>query len=65
MAVTDAGGVVLSISIESANPYEVRLVEKHLEEGFIDHLPQRLIGNIAYDSDPIDEAVLPIHSSLG
>ncbi len=28
MAVTDAGGVVLSVRIESASPHEVTLVEK-------------------------------------
>lgn len=55
MAVTDAGGVVLSVAIESASPHEVTLVEKTLEERFIDALPQKLIGDRAYDSDPLDE----------
>lgn len=55
MAVTDARGVVLSISIESASPHEVTLVEQTLEERFIEELPQKLIGDRAYDSDPLDE----------
>jgi transposase len=55
MAVTDAGGVVLSITVESASPHEVTLVEKTLEERFVKALPQRLIGDRAYDSDPLDE----------
>jgi transposase len=55
MAITDAGGAVLSVSIESASPHEVTLVETTLEERFVDELPQRLIGDKAYDSDPLDE----------
>ncbi len=55
MAITDAGGVVLSIRIESASPHEVTLVEKTLEERFVDELPEKLIGDRAYDSDPLDE----------
>jgi len=55
MAITDAGGAVLSVSVESASPHEVTLVETTLEERFIDELPERLIGDKAYDSDPLDE----------
>jgi transposase len=55
MAVTDAGGTVLSVSVESASPHEVKLVEKVLEERFIEPLPEKLIGDKAYDSDPLDQ----------
>ncbi|WP_202923811.1 IS5 family transposase [Pontibacter fetidus] len=55
MAVTDAGGTILSVSIQSASPHEVKLVENVLEERFIEDLPTRLIGDRAYDSDPLDE----------
>ena len=55
MAITDAGGAVLSVSVESASPHEVTLVETTLEERFIEELPERLIGDKAYDSDPLDE----------
>ena len=55
MAITDAGGVVLSVSVQSASPHEVTLVEKTLEERFVDELPAKLIGDRAYDSDPLDE----------
>jgi transposase len=55
MAVTDAGGVILSLTVQSASPHEVKLVEKVIEEGFVDSLPQRLIGDRAYDSDPLDK----------
>ena len=55
MAITDAGGLVLSVSIHAASPHEVGLVEKTLDERFIDQIPDRLIGDKAYDSDPLDE----------
>ena len=54
MAITDAGGVVLSVSIQSASPHEVTLVEKTLEDRFVDELPEKLIGDRAYDCDPLD-----------
>jgi transposase len=55
MAITDAGGVVLSVSVQSASPHEVTLVETTLEERFVDDLPEKLIGDRAYDSDALDE----------
>ena len=55
MAITDACGAVLSIKIESASPHEVTLVEQALEERFVDELPEKLIGDRAYDSDGLDE----------
>lgn len=55
MAVTDAGGVVLSVRIGSASPHEVTLVESTLEERFVRELPERLIGDKAYDSDALDQ----------
>ena len=57
LAITDAGGTVLSVSIQSASPHEVKLVEKVLEERFIEPLPEKLIGDKAYDSDPLDEVL--------
>lgn len=55
MAVTDAAGLVLSVTIQSASPHEVTLVEKVLAERFLEPLPEKLIGDRAYDSDPLDE----------
>jgi IS5 family transposase len=55
VAITDAGGVVLSVRIESAGPHEVTLVEKTLEDRFVNDLPETLIGDKAYDSDPLDQ----------
>jgi hypothetical protein len=46
MAITDAGGVVLSVLVQSASPHEVTFVETTLEERFVDKLPEKLIGFI-------------------
>ena len=40
--------------IESAAPHEVTLVEATLAARFVDEQPERLIGDKAYDSDPLD-----------
>ncbi len=53
MAVTDGAGLPLAVSIASASPHEVTLVEATLDAAFIKETPQRLIGDKAYDSDPL------------
>jgi transposase len=53
MAVTDGAGLPLAISIASASPHEVTLVETTLDAAFIGQPPQRLIGDKAYDIDPL------------
>ncbi len=55
MAVADAGGVPVAVDVASASPHEVKLVEATLEKRFTQALPERLIGDMAYDSDPLDE----------
>jgi transposase len=54
MGVVDAHGAPLALCIESAAPAEVRLVEDTLEERFLRALPERLIGDKAYDSNQLD-----------
>lgn len=57
MAVADAAGLPLSVYTESASPHEVTLVGETLVQVFTAELPERLIGDKAYDSDPLDEAL--------
>ena len=38
----------------SASPHEVTVVEATLEAGFLEELPACVIGDKAYDSDPLD-----------
>jgi len=54
----DRAGLPVSICIESASPHEVTLVERTLDERFVDEQPQRLIGDKAYDSDVLDQRLL-------
>jgi transposase len=54
MAVADRSGLPLAIHTENASAHEVRLVRNTLVERFTDETPQRLIGDKAYDSDPLD-----------
>ncbi len=48
-------GVALAVSVQSASPAECKLVEEVLAGSFLDELPERLIGDKAYDSDKLDE----------
>jgi transposase len=57
MAVADRFGLPLAVCAASASPHEVTLVAATLDSGFIDELPQRLIGDRAYDADPLDKAL--------
>jgi len=55
MAVADGAGFPVALSVGSASPHEVRLVEETLEQRLVKEKPERLIGDRAYDSDPLDE----------
>lgn len=54
MAVADGAGFPPTVHTDSASPHEVKLVEETLATRFTDKLPDRLIGDKAYDSDPLD-----------
>jgi transposase len=57
MAVADGFGFPLAIYAASASPHEVTLVEETIAQVFTAERPERLIGDKAYDSDPLDEAL--------
>jgi len=54
MAVADRSGIPISVHAASASPHEVSLVKETLEALFIADKPERLVGDRAYDSDPLD-----------
>lgn len=54
MAVADRAGLPVAVHVERASPAEVTLVEATLAQRFVRALPVRLIGDKAYDSDPLD-----------
>lgn len=55
MAIADAHGIPIAIHTTSASPHEVTLVEETLEQNLLTDAPERLIGDGAYDSDPLDD----------
>jgi transposase len=55
MAITDAHGLPVAVCVTSASPHEVKLVEQTLDATFVDEAPEILIGDKAYDSDPLDQ----------
>lgn len=55
MAIADRHGLPIGISVASASPHETKLVETTLEQRFTRQVPPLLIGDKAYDSDPLDE----------
>ena len=55
MAMADRLGLPLSVWIDSASPHEVKLVETTLDQCLLDELPEKLLADRAYDSDPLDE----------
>jgi transposase len=55
MAISDSAGLPISMHIASASPHEVTLTEPTIAKCFVaDEKPARLIGDKAYDSDPLD-----------
>lgn len=55
MAIADSHGLPIAVRVTSASPNESTLVEDTLAQRHTTALPQRLIGDKAYDSDPLDE----------
>lgn len=58
MAIVDRRSLPVAVHVASASPAEVRLVEPTLDARFLADFPPRLIGDKAYDSDPLDEHLL-------
>ena len=57
MAISDGHGLPLAVHVASASPHETKLVEPTLERCFLAETPERLIGDRAYDSDPLDTQI--------
>lgn len=57
VAIAAGNGLPLAVIVESASPAECQLVEAVLAGCFLDELPERLIGDKTYDSDPLDRTL--------
>lgn len=54
MAIADGAGLPLAVTVASATPSEIGLVDDVLKSRFLRRLPTRLIGDRGYDSDALD-----------
>ncbi|HEY6264797.1 MAG TPA: IS5 family transposase [Candidatus Acidoferrum sp.] len=57
MAIADGHGLPFAVHVASASPHETKLVETTLEQRFLRETPERMIGDRAYDSDPLDQRI--------
>jgi hypothetical protein len=57
MVMADAHGLPLAVHTAAASPHEVTLVEATLADTYTVGRPRRLIGDRAYDSDPLDQTL--------
>lgn len=64
MAVADRFGLPVAVHMESASPHEVKLVERTICERFTDERPRKIIGDKAYDSDPLDKQLKKLDIDL-
>jgi transposase len=55
MAIADRSGLPISVWTTGASAHETKLVESTIENRFIKAKPKKLIGDRAYDSDPLDQ----------
>src|SRR6267378_527493 len=58
MGIADRHGLPVALRTESASPAEVKLVQATLEERIVAEVPERLIGDKAYDSDKLDQQLM-------
>ncbi len=58
MAIADSNGIPIAVSVGSASPHEVRLVEETLDRCLTNATPELVIGDKAYDSDDLDDRLL-------
>jgi transposase len=64
MAVADAHGLPIAVHTASASPHEVTLVEETVAHRFTVELPECMIGDKAFDSDPLDTALIQMGIAL-
>lgn len=64
MALADRTGLPIAVTIASASPHETQLVEQTLKASFLSDNPDRIIGDAAYDSDPLDRLLAACNIEL-
>src|SRR5207244_4049404 len=61
MAIAGGHGFPVACDVASASPHETKLVEGTLQHRFTRAWPERMIGDTAYDSDPLDRQLWREH----
>ncbi|HET6143537.1 MAG TPA: IS5 family transposase [Candidatus Acidoferrales bacterium] len=61
MAIADRHGLPVACCVTSASPHESKLVEATIAQRFTRAKPKRMIGDRAYDSDPLDQRLRQKH----
>ena len=61
MAIADGHGIPIAVYVASASPHETKLVEPTLQSCYAPKPPEFLIGDLAYDSDPLDGEIRQNH----
>jgi len=54
MGLAEGQSLPLAMTVSSASPHDVTLVDSLLQQQFVEQNLQRLIGDGAFDSDPLD-----------
>jgi len=54
MAVADRAGLPVAVHTEPASPHEIKLVGHTVCGRFTDERPKKMIGDKAYDADPLE-----------
>jgi transposase len=60
MAVADGNGLPVAVGIASGERHEAPLARETVEARFTEELPERVIGDKAYDSDKLDREMAEI-----
>ena len=55
MGLKDSFGLPIAVDTTSANPHEITLVDDTLDACFLENVPDKIIGDRAYDSDKLDK----------
>ncbi len=61
MVIADRHGLPFACGVASASPHETKLVEDTLQQRFTRAKPERMIGDVAYDSDRLDRRLWRKH----
>jgi len=64
MLIIETNGVPIGVHLEAANRHEVTQVQDTLASLFTDAMPERLIGDKAYDSDALDADLAAHHIAM-